>query len=286
MSENLSEKIKLEIQPNFSALIFWLKIIVFLITLWLGLTSSSFLLLALVIISIDSISLIIFKQKNTLHTFRAYVGVIQACLATFISAIFLFGFLKISNVNGVLIASVIALAINFIIYSRLEHKKFSLKLVRDNSLWLITLLTSLIILILGNSYQVLDLAIGFGFVAYLLTQTVFRIRELFSGQKMVENKIAPTTSLTTISELSENIETKILSLENVCNLHDFEVIDTDNVLNVVGHVVVKNTTTQEQIFETKDRIKTVLKKEGYDNSTIEFEYKLEFEQLLSNEDSK
>ncbi|MEI6728920.1 MAG: hypothetical protein WCK98_04720 [bacterium] len=285
MSENLSEKIKLEIQPNFSVLIYWLKILVFLMALWLGLSSSSFLLLALVIISIDPISQQIFKQRNTLHTFRAYVSVIQACLSTFVSAIFLFGILKISNVNGVLIASSIALIVNFIIYSRLEHKKFSLKLIRDNSLWLITLVASLLIIILGSSYQVLDLAVGFGFIAYLLTQTVFRIRELFSGQKPTTVNL-PAASLTTVSELSEIIETKILALDNVCNLHDFEIIDTDNVQNVTGHVVVKNTTTQEQIFETKDRVKTILKKEGFDNSTIEFEYKLEFEQLVGSSNSK
>jgi len=285
MSENLSEKIKLEIQPNFSVLIYWLKIVVFILTLWLGLSSSSFLLLSLVIISIDPISQQIFKQRNTLHTFRAYISVIQACLSTFVSAIFLFGFLKISNVNGVLIASIIALIVNFLIYLRLEHKKFSIKLIKDNSLWLITLATSLIIIIFGSSYQILDLAVGFGFVAYLLTQTVFRIRELFSGQKPATVS-TPSASLTTVSELSENIETKILSLENVCNLHDFEIIDTDNVQNVTGHVVIKNTTSQEQIFETKDKIKTILKKEGFDNSTIEFEYKLEFEQLLGNDSSK
>jgi hypothetical protein len=279
MSENLSEKIKLQIQPDFSSLIYWLKLIVFLLTLWLGLSSSSFLLLSLTIIFIDPISQLLFKQKNTLQTFRAYVGVIQVAFSTFLSAIFLFGILKLSNPFGVLIASAISLILNLVIILRLEHKKVSLKIIKENSLWIITAIVSLAIIFLGNDYAVFDLAVGFGFVAYLLTQSVFRIRELFSGEKP-PLEIAANQITTKIYELSENIETKILSLEHVCNLHDFEVIDTDSVQNVVGHVVVKNTTTQEGIFDTKDRIKTILKREGFDNSTIEFEYELEFEQLV------
>jgi Co/Zn/Cd efflux system component len=128
------------------------------------------------------------------------------------------------------------------------------------------------ITILFTKFVILDLAGAVGFLIYLLVQNLTNLDQTLptkGSQITFENKHES-------EELDQQIIDEILEIPKIEKIYDLKIISTDGQKTIIGNLVVNNHSSQEDIYNIKQKAKKILKNNGLDESILETEYLAEF----------
>src|SRR5690606_6449739 len=161
---------------------------------------------------------------------------------------------ELSDASGMVIFAIIGVAVNgFAAYklsggNSLNEKVISWHLMEDVLGWAVVLVVAAVLLFWDNPY--LDPALSLLITAYILWNVVRRLREtLFIFLQGVPTDIN-----------MEEIENRILAIENVASLHHVHVWSLEGEHHVfTAHVKLKNINYFLQLLEVKERVKGILK---------------------------
>lgn len=171
------------------------------------------------------------------------------------------------HAKGMLLLAVLGIVVNGIAVLRtrtgkgINEKVISLHLLEDVLGWAAVLIVSIVMLFVN--LPVLDPILSVAISLYVLYNVYNNLK-----------KILTVILQGTPSEMNLNeIKLKIQQIPHVRSLHDLHVWSLDSLYNVASLHVVINT---EEHFpailkETKDNIKELMKKEGIEHITVEFE---------------
>lgn len=171
-----------------------------------------------------------------------------------------------SDAAGMVVFAVIGVLVNgFAAYKlssgkSMNEKVISWHLMEDVLGWVSVLVVAIILLFWDNLY--LDPALSLFITAYILWNVVKRLKEtLFIFLQGVPGDID-----------LEEIENKILSIENVSSLHHIHVWSLEGEHHVfTAHIKLKNIDYFQQLLEVKERVKLILKDYPFNHYTIETE---------------
>ncbi|MCL2765273.1 MAG: cation diffusion facilitator family transporter [Treponema sp.] len=171
-----------------------------------------------------------------------------------------------TNAIGMFILSIVGIAVNGAAVLRtrkgktINEKVVSLHLLEDVLGWGAVLIGSILIYFTGLTIfdPILSIIISL-FVLYNVIR-IFR-------------QILPIILQGTPRELKqEHIIEGIKQIENILNIHDLHIWSLDEEYNVLTiHVKLEKSVSMEELAELKNKIRALLKEEGIQHITIEFE---------------
>ena len=142
----------------------------------------------------------------------------------------------------------------------MNEKVISWHLMEDVLGWVAVLVVAVVLLFWDNPY--LDPVLSLLITAYILWNVIKRLKEtLFIFLQGVPVDID-----------MEEVETRILAIENVASLHHVHVWSLEGEHHVfTAHVKLRNINYFQQLLEVKGAVKNVLKDYPFNHYTIETE---------------
>ena len=171
-----------------------------------------------------------------------------------------------SDAAGMVVFAVVGVLVNgFAAYKlssgkSMNEKVISWHLMEDVLGWVAVLVVAVVLLFWDNPY--LDPVLSILITAYILWNVVKRLKEtLFIFLQGVPVDID-----------MEEVETRILAIENVASLHHVHVWSLEGEHHVfTAHVKLRNINYFQQLLEVKGAVKNVLKDYPFNHYTIETE---------------
>ena len=171
-----------------------------------------------------------------------------------------------SDAAGMVVFAVVGVLVNgFAAYKlssgkSMNEKVISWHLMEDVLGWVAVLVVAVVLLFWDNPY--LDPVLSLLITAYILWNVIKRLKEtLFIFLQGVPVDID-----------MEEVETRILAIENVASLHHVHVWSLEGEHHVfTAHVKLRNINYFQQLLEVKGAVKNVLKDYPFNHYTIETE---------------
>ena len=171
------------------------------------------------------------------------------------------------HAKGMLLLAVLGVVINGIAVLRtrtgkgINEKVISLHLLEDVLGWAAVLVVSIVMLFVN--LPILDPILSVAISLYVLYN-------VYKNLKNTLNVILQ--GVPSEMDIAE-VELKILQIPHVRTVHDLHVWSLDSLYNIASLHVVINTEDQHPVIlkDTKNNIKELMKKEGIEHVTIEFE---------------
>jgi hypothetical protein len=263
---------------NSFSLGFWPDLIIILALIITGFQINSWLL--------PAIAFFVFSSKNwTFNKPRVVYGlflVINIIFGTSIVYLNLFPlqipFEQIEKI-GLLVSLALIIIFKLVILLKFENQKFGIDLIKQNIIWVISFLVSIIIFFTTLDY--LDFTLAFSIACFLVYTTFLNISKNFGQQEnSIENQETPQ-DLVKIKELEEKIIQDILRVDKLEKIYDIKIVQDSVETLVIGNLIVSNTCSQEEIFEIKSKVKKILSEENFEDSILEVKYLVEFEKNIN-----
>ncbi len=171
-----------------------------------------------------------------------------------------------SDAQGMLIFAIIGIAVNGYAAFKLSSGKslnervVSWHLIEDVLGWVAVFIVSVVMMFTDAPY--LDPALSLAITLFILYNVVKRLKETFVILLQgTPEGIDP-----------EKIKMEILSVNNVISLHHMNIWSLEGENHVfTAHIKLSTVTTFNQVLETKQKVKNVLKKYPFSHYTIEVE---------------
>jgi len=182
------------------------------------------------------------------------------------------------NAKGMLFFAVAGIIINGIAALQVRKGKslneriVSLHLFEDVLGWAAVLIISIVMIF--KNIPVLDPILSILITIYILYRVIINLKKTFS---IFLQAVPEGISI-------REIEDKLLKIDGVVNVHHTHVWSMDSLNNVLSvHIVVKDTTSEDEIAEIKRKVREIISSMNPIHSTIEIEYEHEFCELRDNE---
>lgn len=252
------------------------EIVLIVASFWLALVNQVNLLLAQAIFILISFLDDYFLHNRTKKTAHRW-DFAWLIICSFLITLLLSKFYLAPEINdyktfsGILISiSMIALAAKLILVLGIRKTALKMEFFKSEAPWIIVLIVG--ITILFTKFVILDLAGAVGFLIYLLVQNLTNLDQTLptkGSQITFENKHES-------EELDQQIIDEILEIPKIEKIYDLKIISTDGQKTIIGNLVVNNHSSQEDIYNIKQKAKKILKNNGLDESILETEYLAEF----------
>lgn len=175
-----------------------------------------------------------------------------------------------TSAKGMFILAIIGIAINGAAVLRtrkgssINEKVVSLHLLEDVLGWVAVLLGSILIYL--TNLTIFDPILSIAISLFVLVNVFRNIRQ-----------VLPILLQGTPRELEqEHIADELKQIKNIASIHDLHIWSLDEEYNVLTvHVTLEKPLLMEELVELKKQIRTVLKEEEIQHTTIEFETKEE-----------
>jgi len=245
---------------------------------WAGIVNSSLVLISaglFLLFKLLEKNLKPFKKLQT-ETLRVYLF----CLFFLVSGAFttLAFAANWANLNPVayFIVSLIGLGVNLLVSLALEKKPITKKLFQDNLIWVLLFIIGLVLPFFKDTKIFnLDLVIGLLTIFYLSFLEIKKIYSTFNLRTKEKNQ--PEIEETETAEIDELILREIFKIDKILKLIGFEICVIKSEIVVIGNIVVDNKTSQEEIFELKQKAKAILKRNKYTKAILDVQYEVEYE---------
>ena len=252
------------------------EIVLIVASFWLALVNQVNLLLAQAIFILISFLDNYFLHNRTKKTDHRW-DFAWLIICSFLITLLLSKFYLAPEINdyktfsGILISiSMIALAAKLILVLGIRKTALKMEFFKSEAPWIIVLIVG--ITILFTKFVILDLAGAAGFLIYLLVQNLTNLDQTLptkGSQITFENKHES-------EELDQQIIDEILEIPKIEKIYDLKIISPDGQKTIIGNLVVNNHSSQEDIYNIKQKAKKILKNNGLDESILETEYLAEF----------
>ena len=182
------------------------------------------------------------------------------------------------NARGMLLFAVGGIVINGIAVLRvrkgrsLNERIVTLHLIEDVLGWAAVLIISVVMIY--KNIPILDPILSIVITVYILYGIFVNLRKTFS---IFLQAVPEGINV-------KGIESKILKIEKVVNIHHTHIWSMDSLNNVLStHIVVRDDATADEIIKIKGRVKKITGSLGLEHSTIEIERESEFCKLRGKE---
>ncbi len=182
------------------------------------------------------------------------------------------------NARGMLLLAVGGIVVNGIAAFRVKKGKslneriIALHLFEDVLGWLAVLIVSIVMIF--KYIPLLDPILSILFIVYIVYKVIINLKKTFS---ILLQAVPEGISI-------DEVEEKLLKIENVVNLHHIHVWSMDSLNNVLtAHIVVKDNTTSGEIKEIKRKAKEIIESININHSTIEIEHESDLCKMRDNE---
>jgi hypothetical protein len=248
-------------------------ILIIAITFWLGFSGSSFVLVAQgVLITSFYIHKLNHNQLRVNKFFhQRFWHFFWVVSSSFLIAAFsILNFVKLATpftnpvAGAITLIAISSLVAQIILIVGIEKKPLKMEFFRENSSWILTLITGLTIQF--SSWYILDAAVALFLLVYLL---VTNLQVLY---KEDEPSLQQADTSPEKYQLDDEVVAELTTITKLEKLGDFEVIKMNQDFFVAGKLVVANNSSQEDIFEIKTKAKKVLAESGFENSVLETVY--------------
>ena len=171
-----------------------------------------------------------------------------------------------TNAKGMFLLAIVGIIINGIAVLRTRKAKsinervVSLHLLEDVLGWAAVLVGSAVMYFTG--WTVIDPVLSLFIACFVLSNVYKNIRQ-----------VLPILLQGTPTEIEqEHIIEKLKATENIANIHDLHIWSLDEEYTVLTvHITLREPVSMEKLAELKGKVRSVLKKEGIQHATIEFE---------------
>jgi Co/Zn/Cd efflux system component len=233
------------------------------------------------------------KLKITLEILSI---VLITVLATIITTLILRDSIPTSNVQIILALGLLNLGLKIFIQIRESSKGFTAKILQDNFLWL----TLVIAHILMSIFTRIDVYLTYILGIYIMVQGFRSINQSINAfqpsrldQKITEaakskeeeiesnDKEESDEDKIELFDISDEIVNRLKKLSKVKYIHNSIVCKISVDQEIVSlTLVVDNDSTQEEIFDVKQKAKKLLNQLGFIRSIVEVEYEAEYKGLI------
>ena len=171
-----------------------------------------------------------------------------------------------TSAKGMFLLAILGVIVNGIAVLRtrkgksINERVVSLHLLEDVLGWAAVLVGSVIMYFTG--WTIIDPILSLAIACFVLFNVFKNIRQV----------LPILLQGTPIKIEQEHLMEEIKKIENIADIHDLHIWSLDEEYNVVTvHIILKETATMENLVELKRKVRSVLKAEGIQHATIEFE---------------